>query len=101
MSLPSSGVSRGATQLYRDCLRLVQHIAGKSKKGQQLKKIVGSEFRKNAKLEDLVRIDALKANAIRGLANYLMLESASKDEKFRDRTSSFVSREADSIKRTE
>lgn len=100
MSLPNSSVSRSATQLYRDCLRLVLHIAGKSKKGNQLKKIVCNEFRKNAKLEDVVKIEALKANAVRGLANYLMLESASKDEKLRDRTSSYVSREANSIKKT-
>jgi hypothetical protein len=92
-------VVRSTCQLYRDCLRLVQHMAGaRSKKATQLKLIVRSEFRKNANVTDPERIDALKANAVRALANYLMLEASSKDSRFMDRSAEFVKREVTSIK---
>ncbi len=44
-------IQRTSTQLYRDCLRLVAHVAGRSKKGDALRAIVRGEFRKNAKVK--------------------------------------------------
>jgi len=67
------GPTRTVGQLFRDCLRLVNHVSGRSAKGQNLRRIVGGEFRKNMKEEDPGRIDALKGNAMRALSNYLMV----------------------------
>lgn len=102
MSLQSSGVKgivRTSPQLFRDCLRLIQHVAGKSKKAQQLRLIVGKEFRRNASVSEPEKIEALKSNAIRALANYLMMESSNKDDKLKNRAAAYVSREADTIKK--
>lgn len=97
MSLTGTGVSatkgviRTTPQLYRDCLRLVNHIAGRSKKANNIKKVILTEFRKNAKVNDPVLIDQLKSHAIRGLANYLMMESSSKDPRLQQASSTFSS----------
>ena len=105
MSLTGAGNSgamiRTTIKLYRDCFRLVNHIAGKSQKGQSLKKVVGGEFRKNRDVTDLEQVEALKGNAVRALANYLMMESATKDERFREKIGKFASNEAATIKDTE
>jgi len=66
---------RTVGHLFRDCLRLVNHISGHSAKGANLRRIVGGEFRKNMKEEDPERIEALKGNAIRALSNYLMVRA--------------------------
>ena len=102
MSLNSSGalatsVGKTAVHMYRDCLRLVKHVAGNSKKAVSLKVIVGKEFRKNAAIKDPAVIDALKGNAVRALANFLMMESAAKDEKFKNRITKFAANEVASI----
>lgn len=91
------GISRTAPQLYRDCLRLVQHIAGKSKKGDNIRVIVGKEFRKNAALTDPVQIEQLKSHAIRGLANYLMIEATNKDARFQKSVNNFSRKEASDL----
>ena len=101
MSLSSSGakaIARTSPQLYRDCLRLIKHIAGQSKKGSMLKGIVKKEFLKNAKVEDSVVVESLKSNAIRGLANYLMMESTAKDSRLQKFSSNYVQKEVDSLK---
>jgi hypothetical protein len=99
MSVPGGGMSRTTQQLYRDCLRLVSHVAGKSKKGDQLRLIVGKEFRKNAAVADPLAIEALKSNGVRALANYLMMESTTRDDKFKNQVAKFTSKEAESIKK--
>ncbi|CAM9293713.1 unnamed protein product [Scytosiphon promiscuus] len=73
------------SQLYRDCLRLVDHIASKSPKGQQLRLILRNEFKKNMSETDPVKIEALKGGAIRGLSNYLVHESGSNDPQLKKR----------------
>jgi hypothetical protein len=87
-------VSRTTPQLYRDCLRLVEHIAGRSKKGQALKGLIRNEFQKNLQLSDPVVVETLKSNAIRGLANYLMMESANKDPRLKTVATEFAARTA-------
>jgi hypothetical protein len=94
MASPRNVVSRTTPQLYRDCLRLVEHIAGRSKKGQALKSLIRTEFRKNLQLTDLVVVENLKSNAIRGLANYLMMESANKDQRLKSVAAEFAARTA-------
>ncbi len=91
-------IVRSSPQLYRDCLRLIKHIAGRSKKGFSLQSIVRSEFIKNAKETDEIKIEQLKSNAVRGLANYLMIESASKDTRLQKFSSNYVQKEAESLK---
>ena len=101
MSLTGSGLKalvRSSPQLYRDCLRLIKHIAGKSKKGISLQRIVRSEFVKNSGVEDPAKIEQLKSNAVRGLANYLMIESTAKDSRLQKFSSDYVQKEAQSLR---
>ena len=92
------GFTKSTPQIFRDCLRLIKHISGKSKKSEAITRIVRNEFRKNAKVEDEQVVEKLKSNAIRGLSNYLMMESSAKDERFQKHATSYIKREADSIK---
>jgi hypothetical protein len=87
-----TGPTRTVGQLFRDCLRLVNHVSGKSVKGANLRRIVGEEFRKNAKVKDPEHVDRLKGNAIRALSNYLMLTSLSKDNKFKEKAGAYNER---------
>ena len=59
--------------------------------------MIRNEFRKNINVKDQQQIEALKSNAIRGLANYLMLESISKDDKMKSRANNYNKSEQDSI----
>lgn len=92
-------LNKTSIELYRDCLRLVRHIAGNSRKANQINKIIRNEFQKNASATDEDLIASLKANAVRGLANYLMIEASSKDKRLSEQSNIFNSRESDSIKK--
>lgn len=86
----------GATnQLYRHCLRLVNHVGGNSAKGKQLRKVVRIEFLKNKNETDEKKINSLKNNAVRALTNYLMMESSMKDPRLRDKANIY---KADALK---
>lgn len=98
MSTPGAALSRSSIQLLRDCLRLVNHVAGKSNKGKALRTIVKTEFKKNSSVTDPEKILSLKSNAVRALANYLMIESANKDERFRKVASDFNQKEANTMR---
>eukprot|EP00953_Heterococcus_sp_UTEX-ZZ885_P023575 12949-Heterococcus_DN1.PRE.1 len=50
------------SQLYRDCLRLANHVGGRSPKGEAMRKMIGLEFRKNATERDAKKIEDLKVN---------------------------------------
>jgi Complex 1 protein (LYR family) len=102
MSVPSPNIGRTALQLYRDCLRLVRHVApGDCPKGVALRRTVRYEFRRHAHLavvdddEDngtTQQIANLKANAIRALSNYLLAMNASKDPKLKSAMKDFHDR---------
>jgi hypothetical protein len=63
-------------------LRLVKHVApGHTKKSVALKATVRQQFEANRDLVDETRIAAKKADAVRALSNYLLLDSAQKDTK--------------------
>jgi cell division protein YceG involved in septum cleavage len=49
------------------------------------------------RVKDPKVVDVLKGNAIRALANFLMMESAAKDDRLREKVSTFSSKEAESI----
>ena len=78
---PSSAVPPPSpAQLYRDCLRLVSHIApGSSPKSLSLRTLVRSSFLKNKDLTDADAITDAKGQAVRALANYMVYESALRD----------------------
>lgn len=95
------GPTRTTAELYRDCLRLVNHIAGHSVKGSSLRRIVQVEFRKNAHVEDEKVVEQLRGNAVRALSNYLVLESMSKDETLNKVAKKFSEKEADTIVKEE
>ena len=103
MSLPSSGGSgRHVIQkLYRDCLRLIHHVApGASPKTMALKMTVRAEFKRNMTLRDDDAIEAAKANAVRALSNYLLARAAPKDVKLQKAATNYHNRsvsEASSI----
>ena len=59
---------------------------------------LAKEFKKNASIVDATQIDMLKSNAIKGLANYLMLESSMKDEKLQRNVAKYLKSETSSIK---
>ncbi len=67
-------------QLYRDCLRLVRHIApGESPKAMALRQTVRMQFKAHAKETDPTKIEAYKSDAVRALSNYMVYQSAQKD----------------------
>jgi Complex 1 protein (LYR family) len=103
MSVPSPTIGRTALQLYRDCLRLVRHVApGDCPKGVALRRTVRNEFRRHAHLVAVLdddedngttqQIANLKANAIRALSNYLLAMNASKDPKLKSAMKDFHDR---------
>jgi len=102
-SLKQAVQGKSTVQLYRDCLRVVDHMAANSPKGFAMRTLIRGEFRKNAKEEDEEKIEALKMNAARGLANYLLYESGSKDPTIRAKmaktTEEMIQRAQESAKR--
>eukprot|EP00611_Tribonema_gayanum_P009975 TRINITY_DN19888_c0_g1_i1.p3 TRINITY_DN19888_c0_g1~~TRINITY_DN19888_c0_g1_i1.p3 ORF type:complete len:107 (-),score=17.31 TRINITY_DN19888_c0_g1_i1:448-768(-) len=85
MNPAASGVQRTSRQLYRDCLRLANHVGGRSAKGDAMRKMISTEFRKHIGETDPARVAILKAAAVRGLSNYFLHESASRDAKLKAR----------------
>ena len=64
-------------KLYRDCLRLVRHVApGYSNKALALRQTVRSQFEANRNERNPEMIEAAKANAVRALSNYMLFKSA-------------------------
>ena len=94
------GPIRSIPELFRDCLRLVNHVAGgrTSAKGVALRKIVASEFRKNSEVKDEQAIEALRGNAVRALSNYLMLQSLGKDDNLSKVAQNFKDKEQQQAK---
>jgi len=56
-----------------------------SPKGIGLRTMVRTEFRKNAKVTDPLKIEDLRAAAVRALSNYLLYESGAKDPRVKQR----------------
>mmetsp|Transcript_1563 Transcript_1563/g.3266 ORF Transcript_1563/g.3266 Transcript_1563/m.3266 type:complete len:108 (+) Transcript_1563:156-479(+) len=76
----SGVVNRTALELYRDCLRLVRHIApGESPKAMALRQTVRMQFKAHAQEKDPTKIEAHKSDAVRALSNYMVYQSAQKD----------------------
>jgi len=77
---------RTAIELYRDLLRLVAHVApGLSPKSIALRSMIRTEFDKSRDLSpnnpsDQEKIEALKANAVRALSNYMLIQGGIQDK---------------------
>ena len=77
-------MNRTSLELYRDCLRLVRHIApGESPKALALRSTVRQQFKQHMNETNEAQIEALKANAVRGLSNYMLFQSAKKDDQLK------------------
>lgn len=82
-----SPTQRSSIELYRDLLRLINHISpGNSPKAIALRTMTRSEFVKSRILSpndpsDQIKIDTLKANAIRALSNYMLYEGGIQDKR--------------------
>ncbi|KAL3794821.1 hypothetical protein ACHAW5_004343 [Stephanodiscus triporus] len=85
-----SPTQRTSIELYRDLLRLIAHVApGSSPKSRALRTMVRSEFERSRSLLLLptdespadrhLKIEAMKANAIRALSNYMLYEGGIQD----------------------
>mmetsp|Transcript_10652 Transcript_10652/g.15945 ORF Transcript_10652/g.15945 Transcript_10652/m.15945 type:complete len:107 (+) Transcript_10652:59-379(+) len=72
-------------QLYRDCLRLANHIGGQGAKGKAMRGMIALEFRKHLNEKDKVKIDDLKMHAVRGLSNYMVHESSGKNRRLKEK----------------
>jgi hypothetical protein len=78
----AGGSPKSSLALFRDCLRLVKHVAGTgSPKAAALRRIVAAQFREHAREADPARLHALKSSAERGLSNYLIFSNARTDPK--------------------
>lgn len=61
-------------------MRLVRHLApGYSPKARALRHTVRSQFDAHRQETDPVKVENLKANAVRALSNYMLYQSAQKD----------------------
>ena len=81
LGLQQTNKTKTNTQLYRDCLRLVRHVApGDSPKSMALRATVRAQFAQNRHEDDPHRIETQKASAVRALANYMLYESGAKDK---------------------
>ncbi|CAM9422029.1 unnamed protein product [Chrysoparadoxa australica] len=98
MSLTGGAASRTSLQLYRDCLKLVSHVSGKSAKSRTIRSLLRKEFEKNRSVEDPETIEALKGAAIRGLSNYFLQESAAHDPVLKERMESMKNSTMEEIK---
>ncbi|QDZ19265.1 hypothetical protein HOP50_02g17800 [Chloropicon primus] len=62
-------------KLYRDSLRLAQHLGSKSGNTDALKNEVRRTFRANMHEKDPEKIQTMKEAAFRGLGNYIFVEA--------------------------
>eukprot|EP00924_Labyrinthula_sp_SR-Ha-C_P004501 snap_masked-scaffold_1-processed-gene-2.35-mRNA-1 protein AED:0.01 eAED:0.01 QI:0/-1/0/1/-1/1/1/0/79 len=74
-------IEKTTVEIYRDCLRLIKHVAGDSPKANNIKNILRQEFKKNKYETSEEKISELKFSAVRGLSNYLMYELEAKENK--------------------
>ncbi|KAL7570880.1 hypothetical protein ACA910_018943 [Epithemia clementina (nom. ined.)] len=103
MNAFTTQIQRTVPQLYRDCLRLVRHVAPGQTAGKALalRSMVRSEFRKPLGDNAQEVLESRKANAIRALSNYMLTVAAPKDEKLKTVMKSFHGRSVQQAKQTQ
>jgi translation initiation factor 2B subunit (eIF-2B alpha/beta/delta family) len=70
-------MNKSVTNLYRDCLRTIEHAAGDSVKSRTMKQLVARQFRQSKHVKDTIQLERLRKNAMSGLANYLSMQTVS------------------------
>jgi len=76
------GGPKSSLALFRDCLRLVAHMAGRSSpKAKSLRAIVAAQFRAHRHETDAAKLHVLKQGAEKGLSNYLIYHTSKTDKK--------------------
>eukprot|EP00466_Bigelowiella_natans_P015019 jgi/Bigna1/126305/aug1.2_g1013 len=75
---------KSSLQIYRDLVRLVNHIGARTPKGELLLNTIRSEFRANKHVTDKDKINELQEDARRALSNYLVSDSLTKMRKRKD-----------------
>jgi Complex 1 protein (LYR family) len=89
-------------QLYRDCLRLIKHVApGHSRKAMALRQTVRMEFDKHREETNPQLVEYQKANAIRALSNYMLFESGSKDVRVKKAMEEYHTSSVEELKKGE
>uniref|UniRef100_A0A7S2YEL5 Uncharacterized protein n=1 Tax=Entomoneis paludosa TaxID=265537 RepID=A0A7S2YEL5_9STRA len=94
----ASQVKRTTPELYRDCLRLIRHVAPGTSSGKAvaLRTMVRGEFKKP--LTAGQDVESRKAQAIRALSNYMLTVAAPKDEKLKSSMKDFHGRSVQEAK---
>ena len=54
-----------------------------SPKSRELRGVIQREFRKNSAVKDEEKLEELKFGAVRALSNYLIMQAAKKDARFK------------------
>eukprot|EP00470_Lotharella_oceanica_P008379 CAMPEP_0170199894 /NCGR_PEP_ID=MMETSP0040_2-20121228/69588_1 /TAXON_ID=641309 /ORGANISM="Lotharella oceanica, Strain CCMP622" /LENGTH=362 /DNA_ID=CAMNT_0010450055 /DNA_START=446 /DNA_END=1534 /DNA_ORIENTATION=- len=72
---------KSSKEIYKDLVRLINHIGARTEKGKRLLDTVRHEFRKNKHLTDPEAIEEAKAAGARALSNFLLSDSLSKMQK--------------------
>mmetsp|Transcript_114990 Transcript_114990/g.171857 ORF Transcript_114990/g.171857 Transcript_114990/m.171857 type:complete len:102 (-) Transcript_114990:8-313(-) len=76
----SGPINRTSLELFRDCLRLVKHVApGHSPKALALRQTVRAQFKAGRDETDPTKVENLKSGAVRALSNYMLYQSAQKE----------------------
>jgi hypothetical protein len=60
ISLCNMSLKKTVPQIYRDCLRLVDHIAGRSKKGDNMRNMIRMQFNMNKYEKNEQKIEEMK-----------------------------------------
>jgi hypothetical protein len=68
MAMNMGKTTRG---IYRDCMRLVEHVAARTVKADKIKYMVRASFRTNMGEKDPDKVEQLRANAVQALSTYL------------------------------
>jgi hypothetical protein len=55
---------KSVPQVYRDCLRLIEHLAGRSRKADNMRTLVAKQFRANAGEKDDKKIEGMKKKSV-------------------------------------
>lgn len=89
-------------QLYRDCLRLIRHVAPggpfRNAKARALQETVKAQFAQHRNETDPDKILTYKADAVRALSNYLLATSIKNDPKVRAAAQDFQKRSVQEAK---
>lgn len=74
-------MDKTATQLFRDLMRLAEHVGGRGVRGDKIKTMVRAEFRKHSGEKDPEKVEQLLGTARSALTNYLVMDNLAREGK--------------------